>query len=115
MKLNLVVLYTSRPELLKVQYELLGLRFVYHRHGKGPYHYAAEVDQLVLEIYPLKGSEEKSEVSLRLGFSINNLEEIILLVRDSDWVIVSELKNTPWGKIAVIQDMDGRKVELTST
>ncbi|MCE7994848.1 MAG: glyoxalase/bleomycin resistance/extradiol dioxygenase family protein [Roseivirga sp.] len=114
MKLNLIVIRTENPEVLKSQYELLGLRFDYHRHENGPYHYAAESEGLVFEIYPLSKSMKKADGSLRLGFDIDNLEKVIAVVRSSNWLISTEVRETPWGRVAVIQDMDGRKVELRS-
>ncbi len=112
--LHLIVIRTGQPDLLKSQYELLGLKFTYHRHGMGPYHYSAEMEGLVFEIYPLKDSLEKTDGSLRLGFSVADPGLTLERVRKSDWIIKSELKETAWGKLAVIQDLDGRKVELKS-
>ncbi|TCP21520.1 hypothetical protein EV195_1186 [Tenacibaculum skagerrakense] len=34
MKINLIVIRTSNPEILKIQYEKLGFEFDYHKHGK---------------------------------------------------------------------------------
>lgn len=112
MKLNLLVLRTKDIELLKSQYALLGFNFEYHRHGNGPMHFSAETDGFVLEIYPLIKSMEKADNSLRLGFSVKNLNQIIQSLLNSDWKIVSEPTLTEWGYPAIIQDTDGRKVEL---
>ena len=56
MNINLLMIRTENPELLKVKYEKLGFEFDYHRHGKGPYHYAPEQNGFVFEIYPLTKS-----------------------------------------------------------
>ena len=111
--LNLLVLRSEHPELLKKQYELLGLHFEYHKHGNSPYHYATEVNGLVLEIYPLLKSMTQADKSLRLGFTTPTLEEQLVSLKESDWIIVSAPKATPWGLTAIIQDLDGRKIELT--
>ena len=111
--LNLLVLRSEHPELLKKQYELLGLHFEYHKHGNGTYHYATEVNGLVLEIYPLLKSMPQADKSLRLGFTTTALKEQLDLLKESDWILVSEPKTTPWGLTAVIQDLDGRKIALT--
>jgi lactoylglutathione lyase len=112
MNLNLLVIRTKEPEKLKNQYELIGHKFDYHRHGNGPFHYASEMNGFVFEIYPLSKSMEKADNSLRLGFEIENLKSKIDELVNSNWVILSELKNTEWGLTTVIQDLDGRKVEL---
>ncbi|CAL2101708.1 protein of unknown function [Tenacibaculum sp. 190130A14a] len=59
MNLNLLVIRTGDPEKLKEQYELIGHKFDYHRHGNGPFHYASEQNGFVFEIYPLTKSMEK--------------------------------------------------------
>jgi len=111
-KLNLIVIRTGELELLKEQYELLDLKFDYHQHGNGPFHYASEVNGFVFEIYPLTRSMTKADNSLRLGFEIPNLGIKINKLKDSNWKILSEAKGTDWGLTAIVQDLDGRKIEL---
>ncbi|MGH1387773.1 VOC family protein [Kordia sp.] len=112
MKLNLLVIRTSNPELLKDQYEKLGFEFEYHKHGNGPFHYAAAQNGFVFEIYPLTKSMEKADNSLRLGFDVDNLRSKIVTLENSNWNILSKPTETEWGLTALIQDLDGRKVEL---
>lgn len=115
MKLNLLVIRTQNPEALKSQYELLGMIFEYHKHDQGPYHYACEMKGFVFEIYPLTKSMTTADVSLRLGFDVTNLIQTIESLKNSNWKVLSEIQETPWGNIAVVQDIDGRKVELKNT
>ena len=112
MKINLLVIRTENPETLKTQYEKIGFKFDYHKHGNGPFHYASELNEFVLEIYPLTKSMTKADNSLRLGFEIENLEITIDRLRETDWKILSEPNQTEWGMISIIQDLDGRKIEL---
>ena len=112
MKINLLVIRTSNPEALKTQYEKLGFEFDYHKHGKGPHHYTSEKNGFVFEIYPLKKSITKAEENLRLGFDIPDLVSVIDRLKNTDWVIKSDISETEWGIIAIIQDLDGRKIEL---
>lgn len=114
MKLNLLVLKTEHLEALKEQYELLGLSFLYHQHGKGPFHYASEQEGFVLELYPLPEGEQASS-ALRLGFAVNNLEELLEQLKTSTWKLIAGKKQTPWGNRAVVQDLEGRKVELVES
>jgi len=110
-KLNLVVIRTSNLEVLKNQYELLGLNFTYHKHGNGPYHYSATDGKFTFEIYPLTKSMREANHTLRLGFEVN-LTEVLSNIKNTDWVLLSDIQETSWGQIAIIQDMDGRKIEL---
>ena len=112
MQLNLIVIKTKAPGILKDQYEFLGLIFKYHRHGNGPLHYSSELNGLTFEIYPLPKSREVADNTLRLGFEVEGLAEVVKIASSSNWIIKSEPKLTNWGYIAVLQDIDGRKIEL---
>lgn len=112
MKLNLLVIRTEKPEILKSQYELLGFEFDHHRHGNGPFHYATEFNDFVFEIYPLTKSMTKADNSIRLGFEIENLEMKIKELENSNWIIKSPLSVTEWGIVAVVKGLDGRKIEM---
>lgn len=113
MKLNLLVIRTADPDALKEQYEALGLTFKHHRHGNGPFHYAAENNGLVFEIYPLLPSVKEADASIRLGFKAVGLENRIRALEAAGWIIVRPLQQTEWGMKMVVQDLDGRKVELS--
>ena len=110
--LNLLVIRTVNTEKLKNQYEYLGFNFDYHNHGNGPFHYSSNINGVVFEIYPLTKSMDKADNSLRLGFDLDNLETRLVELRNTNWKIISEIKQTEWGICAIIQDLDGRKVEL---
>lgn len=112
MKVNLLAIRTSNPEILKNQYTSLGFEFDYHQHKNGPFHYASEQNGFVFEIYPLTKSIEKADNSIILGFDIENLKNKMVDLKNSHWRILSEPKDTEWGLIALIQDLDGRKIEL---
>lgn len=114
MKVNLIVIKTIRLEELKKQYELIGIQFQYHQHGNGPFHYSAELDDLIFEIYPLPKSQTVVDNTTRLGFTIKDFNETVNRIQESNWKIISEPQTTEWGTIAVIEDLDGRKVELKS-
>ena len=110
-KLNLLVIKTNQPEALKDQYALLGFEFEYHQHGNGPFHFAAEMDGFVFEIYLLKQGQE-ADSTTRLGFEVEGLDVLIQRL-ESSWKIKSFPKQTEWGYVAVVEDLDRRKVELT--
>lgn len=112
MKLNLLVIRTKNPEALKTQYECIGFEFDYHQHGNAPFHYTSNKDEFVFEIYPLTKSMDKGDNSVRLGFEINNLNLVIEKIKDSNWILLSDITETEWGPMAIIQDLDGRKIEL---
>jgi predicted enzyme related to lactoylglutathione lyase len=112
MKINLIVIRTNRPKELSDFYEQIGMKFEYHQHGKGTWHYSTEIGETVFEIYPLMKNQENSDNSLRLGFTIENLDEIIENLKKRNVEIVREPKESEWGYFAIIKDLDGRKIEL---
>ena len=114
-KISLLVIRTTAPKELSKFYTALGIEFDYHRHGKGSWHYSSEIDGLVFEIYPLLKNQEVSDQSLRLGFKVEKLDELIQNLKSKNVEIVNEPKSSEWGYFAIIKDLDGRKIELTET
>lgn len=112
MKLNLVVIKTLIPDELAKQYELLGFKFDRHKHVSGPFHYAAEAYGLTFEIYPLPKAKTESDDTTRLGFEVSDLKSTLDKISNSNWKIVSEPVQSEFGYTAIIEDLDGRKIEL---
>jgi len=111
-EVRLIVIKTNQIDSLKHQYEALGFRFEHHRHGKGPFHYAAQLASCVFEIYPLPPNHDQVAETIRLGFAIENLKAKIPYLEKSNWKILSLPQQSSFGYRAVVQDVDGRKVEL---
>lgn len=112
MEINLIVIRTNKPKELSEFYGHLGMSFEYHQHGKGTWHYSTEIEKTVFEIYPLMKNQESPDKSLRLGFTIENLDETIENLKKRNVEIVREPKESEWGYFAIIKDLDGRKIEL---
>ncbi|MFK7936296.1 MAG: VOC family protein [Saprospiraceae bacterium] len=113
MQLNLLVIRTNQPKELAEFYNIFQLEFEYHRHGKGAWHYSTKIENIVFEIYPLLKSQKIADRSLRLGFEVKELDNLIEQLRKKNIEIVSKPKQTEWGYVAIIKDLDGRKIELT--
>ena len=111
-ELSLVVIKTKQLEALKDFYQKLGLAFKEEKHGNGPVHYSSSQGSLVLELYPLPKSIEVADATTRLGFKVNNLDEIFNLLVASSAHIVSEPAQNEWGYSAIVKDPDGRIIEL---
>lgn len=112
MRLNLLVIKTHQVDALAAFYSYLGFDFDYHQHGKGPWHYAAELDGFVFEIYPLSKTKPVDN-SLRLGFVIKNLDGLVSQLQQEQVIILKMPQQTTWGYQALIKDLDGRIIELT--
>lgn len=109
---NLLVIRSPNIERAVTFYESIGIRFERHSHGKGPEHYASETNGFVFEIYPQ--SDEVATTSTRLGFSVDSVDGCLELLRKLDVDIVSPAKDSPWGRRAVVRDLDGHTVELVT-
>jgi lactoylglutathione lyase len=108
--LSLLVIETKDIEATLQFYNLLGLNFVSEKHGAGPIHYAATLGTLVFEIYPCRNARPATTV--RLGFQIPAVDDTLELLRKRGARIISEPKDTPWGRRAVVEDPNGNGVEL---
>ncbi len=113
MLLKLIVIRTANPKYLANFYNILGLTFDYHKHGNGSLHYATMLGQTVLEIYPLAKNQIEADKNLRLGFEIDNWEEVLERLKATYNIkFLIEPTETEFGYMTIIQDPDGRKIEL---
>lgn len=109
---NLIVIKTDKIQAQSEFYSALGLEFEYHKHGNGPHHYASS-GKLIFEIYPLPKGILQPDNTTRLGFTIENLDRLIQSLKEKGIKIISDPAKTEWGYSAVVEDLDGRKIELT--
>ena len=109
---NLLVLRCKDIEATRRFYERLGLAFVEEKHGTGPQHYAWESDGFVLELYP--AAEGQPPDNVRIGFSTHLLADLAGDLRHSSGVnVVKQPYATADRLVMLLQDPDGRKVELS--
>jgi predicted enzyme related to lactoylglutathione lyase len=109
--LALLVLKTRQMDRLLAFYQEVGIQFNEEQHGKGPRHHAGRVGDVVIEIYPLPNDGIR-DTSTRLGFSVDNLAEVVLALQAIGTQVVKQPTHTAWGLQAVVKDPDGRSVEL---
>jgi lactoylglutathione lyase len=112
MKLNLLVLKTRQLEKLRHFYGALGIGFALERHDDGPAHYAGQVGDLVLELYPLAEDAGPTEATTRLGLAVDDLNAAVKSLGAIGATSVTRPRQTEWGLRAVVRDPDGRAVEL---
>lgn len=112
--ISLLVIKTNQLEKQKTFYESFGLIFQKEKHGKGPEHFSTEIKEqdFVLEIYPLPKKQTLPDTSTRLGFRVNDLEKTIQTILQLGGKIKNEIRTTSWGTLAVVEDFDGRSVEV---
>ncbi len=108
--LNLLVLRAEHPEQLCEFYSALGLRFTREQHGKGPVHHASELGGSVFEIYP-RGNTPPT-AGARIGFDVDSLDAALNALANQNAMILSGPSYTSRGRVAVVRDPEGHKVEL---
>jgi catechol 2,3-dioxygenase-like lactoylglutathione lyase family enzyme len=113
--LRLLVLKTPQVDRLRDFYQAIGIELAEEQHGNGPVHYAGQVGNAVLEIYPMKNEGGTADTTTRLGFAVERLAEVVQALRDAGATFTSEPRQTAWGPRAVARDPDGRTVELYQT
>lgn len=108
--IHLIVIKTPLLAAQANFYTLLGFDFHYHRHGTGPFHYASTGEGVVLEIYPLPKGVTVADHTSRLGFTVDNVGDLMKVLPAER--IITPAAVTEWGYAALVQDLDGRKIEL---
>jgi lactoylglutathione lyase len=109
--LNLVVLRCADIDQANAFYSKIGLQFAKHRHGNGPEHYSAELTDAVFELYPQSG-DGPSSLGTRIGFSVSSVDDVIKALRDYPGAVISQPKDSEWGRRAIVADPDGHRIEL---
>ena len=110
---NLLVLRSPDIHRAARFYRALGLLFTTERHGTGPEHYSSNVNGFVFELYPLAADREPT-TGTRVGFSVDSVDELVLLVQAAGAEVVSAPRDSEWGRRAVVRDLDGHTVELVT-
>lgn len=111
--LSLLVLRSRNLQRAVEFYRALGLQFQPEQHGSGPVHYSTDLGGVIVELYPLTANAPPTS-STRLGFTIDNLDEKLLTLEAMGVKIVTQPKETAWGRRAIVKDWDGHTIELVS-
>ena len=112
MELRLLVIRTTDQKRLVDFYSQLGLTFEYHKHENSPYHYSATINKSIIEIYPLAKGQTEADKNLRVGFSVNEFDLIINNLKKNQVKFITEPFESDFGFMTIVEDPDGRKVEL---
>ena len=115
LSLALLVLCTSRMEASLAFYRAVGLLLVEEKHGSGPVHYSCQMGDTVVEIYPGAAHEildYRNGGAAMPGFNVASLETVLTAIEQTGAPILTAPRTTVWGRRAVVQDPDGRAVEL---
>ena len=94
-------------------YRALGIPLEDERHDDGPLHYACDVNGAHIAVYGTSGRRKPARVhAAMLGFRVASLAKTLLALRLIRVKVLVRPQKVPWGRRAIVQDPDGRKVEL---
>jgi hypothetical protein len=113
--LGLLVLRSVDVDRAVNFYSALGIEFRSEKHLDGPHHYSAEVNGMVIEIYPSASPttiERGGIADVRLGFEVDDLSATVAALIAHGGSIVSEAKPRDGRQVAVVADREGRRVEI---
>ena len=116
--LSLLVLRTSHIEDSLAFYQGVGLSLTEEKHGNGPVHYSCQLGETVVEIYPGTPQEilaYRGSGATMPGFRVTSLETTLICLNEIGVQILTPPMMNKWGKRAVIQDPDGRAIELSES
>ena len=111
--INLLTIRSTDIDRAVSFYEILGLRFHKHSHGRGPEHYCSEDAGLTFEIYPLEAGKLPT-TDTRLGFVVTSVDVAVSRLSEIGALLISAPADSPWGRRAVMADFDGHRVEFTT-
>jgi lactoylglutathione lyase len=116
--LGLLVLRVADIPASLAFYRALGLEFVEEQHGTGPVHYSCQLNGMVIELFPGKPGtalDRRNAGATMIGFQVYDLDIVLENVSAMGATILTAPQVNNWGRRAVIQDIDGRAIELNQS
>ncbi len=116
--LGSLILFSSQIEAVVAFYRSLGLDFELEHHGDGaPPHFAVEsngVHFAVFEAPPGSAARFREGGCTWPGFVVDDLDATLEQLKSDGAKVLVEPEERPWGVRAIVEDPDGRPVELWS-
>jgi lactoylglutathione lyase len=111
-----LVLFAANPHQTAAFYRAIGLDLTEELHEEGPVHLAVELGPVHFAIYeaasPGRAPERRSGGDTFPGFYVDSLDDVTEALRQLGAPFVAEHEDMPWGCRIVVQDPDGRAVEV---
>lgn len=115
-RLGSLIFFTPQLDKCVAFYRSLGLPLEQETHdGDGANHYAADVDGVHIALYEAAAGSAptwRAGGCTWPGFVVSDLSATLAHVRAKGINILSGPEERPWGTRAIVEDPDGRPVEL---
>lgn len=118
MIVDALVLTSARAEELVRFYRALGVPLEDERHDDGPLHWACELGAVHFAIYAC-GSDDATRApgrgtggSTLVGLRVPDVDAVTAAAVAAGARVLVAVEDVPWGRRSVVEDPDGRPVEL---
>lgn len=117
-RVGALVLFAADLDAAVAFYRLLGVVLEVDDHGDedAPIHYAAELDGCHFAVFPAEHPGRAPGIrqagAAFPGFVVASVESTVSALRAAGHRILQESSTYPWGLRAVVEDPDGRPVEI---
>ncbi|MBV8344982.1 MAG: VOC family protein [Candidatus Eremiobacteraeota bacterium] len=114
-KVGALVLFCADIAAVADFYRALGVPLETEEHEGGPQHYACELDGCHFALY--EGSDGQAPAFRTRGYTfpgfvVTSLDESLAAVRGLGSLVLQEPELYPWGRRCILQDPDGRMIEI---
>jgi lactoylglutathione lyase len=115
-RVGAVVLTARDLDATVAFYRAAGLPLEREQHDDGPVHYACDVDGCHVAVFPARedgGAPGRGVAgSTLVGFAVTSVDEVLAEVSRLGVAVLEPPSDYPWGLRALVEDPDGRPVEL---
>ena len=117
-RIDAVILWSDDVDRARAFYRTLGVAFAAEDHDDGDVHYAADVAGVHLAILPAnkegESARRRGEVGcVPVSFRVDSLDAAMSGLASFAPQVLIDRQDGPWGVRVVIEDPDGRPVQLT--
>lgn len=101
----IIVIYVSDLEVSREFYDTLGFDLQKEQHGNGPIHYSAQLEQILIELYP----KYKATSHIRLGLKTSAFTKVMSAIKNKWglWYLLQESESA-----ALLFDPDENIIHL---
>lgn len=111
-----LVLFSADFERTAAFYRAIGVELDREVHDDDPDHYAAEVGPIHFAVYPAESSgrapARRGGGSSFPGLFVESLDSVSAALAETPAPVLSSHAQMPWGCRIVVEDPDGRPVEI---
>lgn len=111
-----LVLFAPEAEKTAAFYKALGIPLSNEDHGEGPVHFAVELGTVHVAIYPAQSADRaptwRGGGSSFPGFYVSSLDTVMAELTKLSAPLLGGHEEMPWGCRIVVEDPDGRPVEV---